>query len=297
MNKFLKQDYDKFKDKTTTTLVNPISVKRSEEHSTMWISEKSDFNLRHISMPDLNTLVMDIHTNISRTDDLGAGNLLMIIDDSQRYTLKAHESYSSPYETIKKTSCWYEISTDLLKAICDAQTIDLRITAQDDSKYADLYIEKNTLQWAAKVMYNAIVDNTAYLDELQVQTSDTKKVDSKTESNNDEAQSDNKVPFGLKLISFLSPILDELQAAVEVQTNDTKEVDSKTESNNDEAQSDNGTLSGLKLISFLSPIVGWVLYFVFKNVNSTKAGVCAKFAWIGLVCGIILQFILITTFS
>ena len=238
MNKFLKQDYDKFKDKTTTTLVNPISVKRSEEHSTMWISEKSDFNLRHISMPDLNTLVMDIHTNISRTDDLGAGNLLMIIDDSQRYTLKAHESYSSPYESIKKISCWYEISTDLLKAICDAQTIDLRITAQDDNKYADLYIEGNHFQWAAWVMYNGLIDSNAYVENIQTFVPKTKV--------------------------------------------------SKSQSDNDKAQSDNGASLGLKLISLLFPIAGWVLYFVFKNDNSKKASDCAKCAWGGLVCGIIL---------
>ncbi len=203
MNKFLKQDYDKFKDKTTTTLVNPISVKRSEEHATMWISEKSDFNLRHISMPDLNTLVMDINTTISRTDDLGAGNLLMIIDDCQRYTLKAHESYSSPYESITKVSCWYEISIDLLKAICDAQTIDLRITAQDDSKYADLYIEGNHLQWAARVMYNGLIDSNAYLENIQTFVT---KV-SKSQSDNDKSQSDNGASFGLKFISILFPIV------------------------------------------------------------------------------------------
>ena len=244
MNKFLKQEYDKFKDKTTTTLVNPISVKPSEEHSTIWISEKSDFNLRHINMPDLNSLVMDIHTNISREDDLGAGNLLMIIDDSQRYTLKAHESYSSPYESIKKISCWYEISTDLLKAICDAQTIDLRITAQDDNKYADLYIEGNHLQWAARVMYNGIIDDTAYIENIE---------------------------------NFVPSTYSKLP---------------ESKSNNKESKSDNGASFGLKLISLLFPIVGWVLYFVFKNDNSKKASDCAKFAWIGFVCGIILQFIL-----
>lgn len=189
MNKYLKQEHDKFKDKTIIQLTDLIPAKCLEE-SSIWASDDSKVNLRHISMPELKALVLDFETTISGQDDLGAGKLLMIIDDNQRYTLEAHESYATTYESIKEVSCWYDIPMELLKSICDAKSIDIRFTAQNDTKYVDVIIPK--LQWAAKVMYNEIVDNTAYLEEIQ---ENEEIITDKNKEEDKEVREDKEVSF------------------------------------------------------------------------------------------------------
>lgn len=166
MNKFLKQEYDKFKDKTTIKLVNPIAA-RPSKHATIYCSEDdTTVDFRHISTPEFKSLVIDLKTITSRDTNLCAGKLWLIIDDNQRYTLEANENYTDSFgESLQDVSCFYEVSTELLKSICDAKSIEIRLTAQSDAEYADFSIPK--FQWAACVMYNEIVDNTAYNDVIQ----------------------------------------------------------------------------------------------------------------------------------
>lgn len=52
-----------------------------------------------------------------------------------------------------------------------------------------------------------------------------------------------------------------------------------------------GASTGIKIVSFLFPIIGWILYFIYKDEQSVKAGECAKFAWIGFGVAFVLGFI------
>lgn len=52
-----------------------------------------------------------------------------------------------------------------------------------------------------------------------------------------------------------------------------------------------GASVGLKVLSILIPLAGWIMYFIFKDENITKARDCSNFAWIGFGISFLIGFI------
>ena len=157
MNKFVKSDYDRFKQKKVVELKDEIQLNTS--NTTMMLLEPK-VGFRQISIEDQPSVLVIDFTATSRNGlNLSNGELLMILD-GKHLSFKPNESFSDPYlDSFHIESNWYEISKDDLKAICDATSFEVRVTNGND--YADLSsLEK--MQWGARVMYNALFDKTAY---------------------------------------------------------------------------------------------------------------------------------------
>jgi len=161
MNKFVKTEYDKFKQKTVVELKEEIEL--DTKNSTMYmLSPKIGFRqIKLENEPD--TLVMDIVATSKNGLNLANGQLQLIADD-RHLSFEPHESFSDPYlDSFHIESDWYKLDQGDLKIICDANSLEVRVTNGDE--HADLsLIDK--LQWGARVMYNALYDNTAYVNEI-----------------------------------------------------------------------------------------------------------------------------------
>ena len=161
MNKFVKSEYDQFKQKKVIKLKEEIKLD-SQATSMMLLSPKIGF--RQVTVANNpSTLVMDFTATSISGLHLSNGELQMIVD-GKHYSFEPHESYSEPYlEKYHIESDWYEINEAYLKSICDAKTIALRVTNGDE--YADI-TSMEKMQWGARAMYNALFDKTAYVNEI-----------------------------------------------------------------------------------------------------------------------------------
>lgn len=161
VNKFFSVEYDKFKQKLTVEQNKEIEL---ETLDGTLIVLKPKISFRYVRVGDtMPILLMDLDA-ISKTDlNLKNGECLLILDDKKRLTLQPEENYSKPYlEKYTIESERYEIDEDSLLAICNARVIEMRITNGDG--YAD--ISTLDLQLAARRFYNAVIDDTAYSDDL-----------------------------------------------------------------------------------------------------------------------------------
>lgn len=161
VNNFFSVEYDKFKQKLTVEQNKEIEL---ETLDGTLIVLKPKISFRYVRVGDtMPILLMDLDA-ISKTDlNLKNGECLLILDDKKRLTLHPEENYSKPYlEKYTIESERYEIDEDSLLAICNASVIEMRIT--NGEGYAD--ISTLDLQLAARRFYNAVIDDTAYSDDL-----------------------------------------------------------------------------------------------------------------------------------
>ena len=180
-NKFVKVDYDKFNSKTVTRTDPELSL-----------GDAFYLIFRHISMPEGDNLVIDVETSHSDWFFLRNGNVILNINNVENITLTPHENYSKVTNTFGytscKESCWYAISQEQLKKICDADSVDIKITGDksfyvfegDKSQILIIYTYKTkdsfehsrskkvnfSIMQYAQLMYNACFDNEAYLNSL-----------------------------------------------------------------------------------------------------------------------------------
>lgn len=153
-NRFLKVDYDKFASKTVTTMKEEYDVRANV------IGLKA--MLRHVSMPDVDTLVLDLNYDGEDWFFLSHGNLTININDVENIVLEPHESYTDTYTGYDTCRCvesdWYELNQDLLKKICDAKSIDFKISG---STTYDIAQGNRFIKYAQK-FYNGFYDEEAY---------------------------------------------------------------------------------------------------------------------------------------
>lgn len=180
MNNLVNKEFDKFKEKTTIELKNAMEINANK--GTMMVF-KTSFNFRYISMPDVpKALVMDFDCISTGAVNISNGEMIVLIGQ-EKYSLVPHESYSEPYlQSYHKESCWYEVSNELLDAFCKADSIDIRVT--NGKNYAD-FVCTNQIRLAAKAMYNAIFDESAYLDDLNSASIGSQQTNNKKEENSD----------------------------------------------------------------------------------------------------------------
>ncbi len=78
--------------------------------------------------------------------------------------LKPHESYSDCGHGICRESDYYDIDQATLKRICEANTIDVKITGRN---YSEVF-HVNSFIIYAQQFYNAVYDSNAYQESLKM---------------------------------------------------------------------------------------------------------------------------------
>lgn len=164
VNKFFKAEYDKFTQKLEVTYNGELEL---ETLNATMLLIKSNFDFRYVHIgKDNPILIIDIEA-ISQTNlNLKEGELMLLLNESERLILNPHENYSEPHlESFYRESCWYALTEDELKSLCEAQSVEMRIT--NGNKHADL--STKDVQLLSRRFYNAIIDETAYTDDLLTQ--------------------------------------------------------------------------------------------------------------------------------
>ncbi len=155
-NRFLNVEFDKFTNKTVTSMKDEYKVNASATNFTA--------KLRHVKTPDLDALLLDLKYDGLDWFFLRYGNLIININDSENITLEPHESYSDTYTGYSDCHCvesdFYELDQETLKKICDAQTLDFKISGQAVYDIAD---GKRFIKYAQQ-FYNGFYDEEAYKD-------------------------------------------------------------------------------------------------------------------------------------
>ena len=153
-NRFLKVDYDKFANKTVTSMKDEYNVRANVI--------KLKAMLRHVSMPDLDSLVLDLNYDGLEWFFLSHGNLTININDVENIVLEPHESYTDTYTGYEGCHCvesdWYQLDQELLKKICDAKTLDFKIAG---ATTYDIAKGNRFIEYAQK-FYNGFYDEDAY---------------------------------------------------------------------------------------------------------------------------------------
>lgn len=153
-NRFLKVDYDKFANKTVTSMKDEYNVRANVI--------KLKAMLRHVSMPDLDSLVLDLNYDGLEWFFLSHGNLTININDVENIVLEPHESYTDTYTGYEDCHCvesdWYQLDQELLKKICDAKTLDFKIAG---ATTYDIAKGNRFIEYAQK-FYNGFYDEEAY---------------------------------------------------------------------------------------------------------------------------------------
>ena len=153
-NRFLKVDYDKFANKTVTSMKDEYNVRANVI--------KLKAMLRHVSMPDLDSLVLDLNYDGLEWFFLSHSNLTININDVENIVLEPHESYTDTYTGYEDCHCvesdWYQLDQELLKKICDAKTLDFKIAG---ATTYDIAKGNRFIEYAQK-FYNGFYDEDAY---------------------------------------------------------------------------------------------------------------------------------------
>ena len=141
--RFITQDFDKFKDKTSTELVYP--AKFSKQFFSMWFNAGTsdikdykgfEFNLsmRHVKTPDLDLSLINYYYVGADWFFIANGNMIINIDGKENITLEPHESNTETgvgYRNAVSETGYYAISKEQLKQVCDAKSVEVRISGSN----------------------------------------------------------------------------------------------------------------------------------------------------------------------
>lgn len=169
MTPFVHQSHDKFEAATTTV--------------TDYAGESGSYiRLRHHSSPQGDTFCVDL--NYTQRNDaqplLIKGELILLLNDSKRYSLRPKVSkpatyYEDEYVDWAGNLCkrlewneyvYYEISEEILREMAYATSIEIKVIGASVSKVLEENKVIPSFFIIAKALYNAIFDNSAFLEDL-----------------------------------------------------------------------------------------------------------------------------------
>lgn len=172
---FLTTETDKFKNKTTTECVNPYVIKNEYD-------DLMTASFMHTSTPEVDALGINILYASTDWMFLRDGELIININNVENVVLKPKEAYTDTirgnfeaYSKVAKVEltgsdsvhcwegAWYGLSQDILKKICDAQSIDMKIGGGKTSET----VSANSFITYSRLFYNAFYDNEAYKDTVE----------------------------------------------------------------------------------------------------------------------------------
>jgi hypothetical protein len=171
---FITSEYDKFKNKTTVECAYPFIIQNAYNTATT-------IRFRHLKTPSYNSLVLDALHIGSDWMFIRDGDIIFNIDNKHNITLQPHENFTNTLKynlniyskTVQvnlkgsdsvhcEESVYYEFPVELLKSICDAQSVDIRISGDST------YISANANQFIlyCQKFYNAVIDSNAYVESV-----------------------------------------------------------------------------------------------------------------------------------
>lgn len=173
--RFLKKEFDKFKNHTVDIWENPISEKAFGDNkwkNYMWEMETGygedkttsqfDLQLRHLKAPDLDALLIYYFYYSNEWMFLREGRLIINIDGVDNIELKPVEIESdvSGGGRVKERG-FYTISKEQLKQICDAKEVAVRVSGK--TSYFELK-DKGLLKFyfMCRSFYAEIYDDNSY---------------------------------------------------------------------------------------------------------------------------------------
>lgn len=187
--RFIKQDFDKFKNKTTSELVWP--TKFSKTYTSMWFNAgdstvkdykgmELDLTLRHVKTPDMDICLIDYMYLGGDWMFLGNGNMIINLDGIENITLEAHESNTEVGVGFRNAVCeigYYSISKEDLKKVCDAKQVEIRVAGGNsyhsiDNKPDQKNSEKSILPgdkflFMCRAFYAGLYDDSSYSSQIE----------------------------------------------------------------------------------------------------------------------------------
>lgn len=180
--RFIRKNFDKFKNRTDTRWTDPEDSKlfRTKWGLSFWELSSgygenrytSDIflELRHVKTPDLDSIVIDYRYYSNDWMFLKNGEMIINIDGLDNIDLAPHESDTDVKDggRIKEIG-FYNITKEQLKQICDAKEISVRISGKSSyfelkdkgllkfhfmcrSFYADLYEDSSYDEWINSII-------------------------------------------------------------------------------------------------------------------------------------------------
>ena len=177
-NKFIKVDYDKFEDKRKTTMNYPYVLWYNTEPIEHGNTDREKRNyvmngkfveyicaeITHMSLPEEDSLFIDIRTCLSSRYFLRRGYFVININGVENIRLEPEEIYSNFDNHRHRESCCYEINQEILQKICVAKSVDFKISGDRD--LSSVVVNANEFITYARRFYNGFYDENAYLDSL-----------------------------------------------------------------------------------------------------------------------------------
>lgn len=187
--RFIKQDFDKFKNKTTTELVWPS--KFSKKYISMWFNAgdstvkdykglELDLTLRNVKTPDLDATLIDYMYLGGDWMFLRNGNMIINIDGTENITLVCHESNTEVGVGFRNAVCevgYYSITKEELKKVCDAKQVEVRVAGANsyhliDNKPDQKNSEKSILPgdkfiFMCRAFYAGLYDDSSYNSQIE----------------------------------------------------------------------------------------------------------------------------------
>lgn len=172
--KFISQSFDEIKNQTETIWSDPqlgkligakwdsnnweISVGAGKKRS----SSKLSLRLRHIKTPETDSIFIDYHYKANDWMSLIDGTMFLNLDGVYNLELKPHESFTDIRNGVRCNELgFYKISQDDLKKICDANTIDLKVSGAS----SNIEVKGKGLlkfQFMCRSFYSALYDDNSY---------------------------------------------------------------------------------------------------------------------------------------
>lgn len=156
MNNLVTREHDKFSEKTTTRSME-LQVDTGVQFSYFYIK------LRHISTPNVDSMVIDITYFGPEWLFIRSGNLVLNINGVENITLNPHDQGTEAGGGIVEESAYYNITAEQLLTLSNAKTIEYKLSGS--RAYVTGTLNEN-MQLICKSMYNAIYDQSTFSTEL-----------------------------------------------------------------------------------------------------------------------------------
>ena len=166
-NKFIMVDYDKFTNKRETFMAYISLTMKYEEDEDNYFPYYLDIRLRHMSVPESEDLLLDVSYAGRDWFFLRNGRVIININNVENITLEPHESYTEVTNEFRscREADYYIISQEILKKICDAESVDIQISGESDVAE----VNANEFIRYAQIFYNGFYDEEAYKEALEKQ--------------------------------------------------------------------------------------------------------------------------------
>jgi hypothetical protein len=184
---FVAETYDKFEDKRTTRLALPASLNNAfYSNFKTWteneIKHYSGFTFyltyRHVKTPDVDALVLDYNYEGEDWGWVRDGKLIINIDGTTNITLTPVETDTSTgfsyYNGVNEVG-YYNITPEELSTICNANSLEIKITGQKFSFTLDNSIKQiiggltfpEKFLFMSRAFFSGLYSDDSYLPHLQ----------------------------------------------------------------------------------------------------------------------------------